>query len=142
MTDQLDQLTDAQLSEVFAREVAAWGIHSRNTAFWVDAEKRDGTAFDVRALVGELRFATSADAVLPFLERQRAWSKGTVGQAVTVYGERLSPSPKPEGVPDSEWMILAPIGHHWNEAKPLVSFARAACIALIRAKRAEKGGGK
>lgn len=132
-SDALDQMSDADVTMMFAREVAGLLM----PAYWegsdfpfvcrLDPEGNRMTAFP--------HFATDANAVLPWLEKHAAWSKGTVGSAVSVYGRKMSPVPKPEGVADSDWMVLHVIGHHWNEAVPRVSFARAACIALIRAAR-------
>lgn len=106
MSDALDSLTDAALSEVFAVEVIA-------------SDDPQGYRRD---------FATSADAVLPFLECSedypeilRPWHGLTEDavEAKRVWEVRF----------DSVWAI-AP------------TLPRAICIALIRAKRAEKGGAK
>lgn len=118
-----DALNDAQLSEVFAVEVAGWAIHSRNTACWVDAAERDGMMERVHAFVGELEFATSADAVLPFLEATKNWSGAAYPHAR-----------------DSQAKHSVCI--EFNHVGCSSTFARAACIALLRAKRAENGGAK
>ena len=82
-------------------------------------------------------YATSADAVLPLLEKYDAWSKGTTGGAVTVYKQTLSPAQKPsDDIPDNEWMILKPVGHYWNCDNPK-PFPYSACIALLRANGVE-----
>jgi hypothetical protein len=146
MTDPLDQLTDAELSERFAVEVAQtyWpvplergdkkqGIVARFKAESI--KKRPGAQERHRGVIkwvggsygGDLwpSFATSADAVLPFTDafpfcditreshlNGKPWS---VGFARTIEGD------------DAVIHALAP------------TLARAICIALIRAKRAEKG---
>lgn len=124
-TYELDSLTDVQLSEVFAREVAGWGIHRRNTALWVDADKVASTKYEVHAFHDELRFATSADAVLPFIE-----ASGVFPEIMRPWQNLLTEGVEPVRVWevrfDAVWAI-AP------------TFARAACIALIRAARAGKG---
>jgi hypothetical protein len=94
----LDQLTDRELSNVFAVELAGWSCDALN------------------------RFATSADAVLPFLERMCFFTAGR--------------EPHLDGKP---WYVAVAAT---EEEGPLNSglaptFARAACIALIKAKRAE-----
>ena len=84
--------------------------------------------------VPRVAYCSSADAVLTQLERWPAWSKGTSGNCVTVYVRRPSPA-FPED-PPTDW-ILHPVGHFsdWNAPVP---FPRAAVIAMIRGKRAQK----
>jgi hypothetical protein len=119
IADTLDQLTDAELSEVFAVEVAGF-IHKPG-ANWPWSFPDGGVC--VHDEQGD--FATSADAVLPFTDafpfcditreshlNGKPWS---VGVARTIEGD------------DAVIHALAP------------TWARAICIALIRAKRAEKG---
>ena len=104
MSDELDQLSDAALSERFAVEVA--GIWPENYS-------------------PELHgiFATSADAVLPMLRNY---------EYVDVSREHEDPP--------REWCVVLSVT---RESRPIYfgqapTFARAACIALLRAKRAEK----
>jgi hypothetical protein len=125
-TDTLDQLTDAELSEVFAVEYAGWTRDGSDLSpmRWKDAE--GGMPWDYENdRLGQPKFATSADAVLPFTDafpfcditreshlNGKPWS---VSVARTIEGD------------DAVIHALAP------------TLARAICIALIRAKRAEKG---
>lgn len=106
MTDDLDTKTDAQISEIFASEVASWSD--------IDIRRYRGTEHISR-------FATDANAVLLWLERYSH-----------VEARRL----------DGQWRvtIVTYYGHgivtkHYADSH---SFARAACIALIRAKRSER----
>jgi len=91
VSDELDKLSDAELSDVFA------------VTMGVTCDPDD--------------YATSADAVMPWLEK-REWSAngglGCMPVAVRVLDENYR--------------------EHRSSAP---TFARAACIALIRAKRAE-----
>jgi hypothetical protein len=151
IADTLDQLTDAELSEVFAVECAEFGpvkvfyewadrkARKHPMRFHVSSPNRelgdfsafvdeDGNKFycgSPHRLHRTPRFATSADAVLPFTDafpfcditreshlNGKPWS---VGVARTIEGD------------DAVIHALAP------------TWARAICIALIRAKRAEKG---
>lgn len=118
MTDNLDTLSDAALSETFAVEVAGFRDDPHMPQlFWLDAEGNavgkhddDGVSVDF--------FATSADAVLPWLPNScDAWRNG-IGWFFCLYTEQ---------------------GNIRGDAP---TFARAAAIAFIRAKRAEKGGSK
>lgn len=126
--------TDDELSAAVTEHVAGWKLH--RDGYWLapgetpKSPMRDETNF-------RPPYATSADAVLPLLEKCDAWSRGTVGGAVTVYKRVLSPVKKPsEDIPDSEWMILKPIGHYWNCQHPK-PFPYSACIALLRANGVE-----
>jgi len=126
MNTDLDPLTDAQLSEVFAVEVAGWrrGVYQSNSGWW--KPWRPGAEEFVDDLIP---FATSADAVLPWLPRgviatvscQAVISRGEFGWRVTV----------PFGPPPSSLVQGS------ADTMP-----RAACIALIKAKRAEKEASK
>lgn len=103
MSDALDTLSDAALSEVFAVEV---GLYSEYVSKEVAEEKH---------------FATSADAVLPFLETRDWLTMKHPGRDYTI-----------------QINCHATAGENCFGYAP--TFARAACIALILAKRAEKGG--
>ena len=116
--DNLAQLTDAALSEVFAVEVGPY------SSVW---EATNGSGNLHGAISGRAGFETvppfaaSADAVLPYFQGIRAnvWTSGICFEVDIVRVE-------PDG--EESWI---------TGAAP--TFARAACIALIRAKRAEKG---
>lgn len=129
MTPDLTTLSDAQLSEVFAVECAGckfapmfaeYGPDDKHV--WFDDEGNWIT--DPEGTLCAPWFATSADAVMPFLAVCRVTAERVLGE---------------EGFPDA-WKILvdtgAPngIGETAHE-----SFARAACIALILAGRSAKG---
>ena len=119
MSDELESLTDGQLSEVFAVEFAGFTrIETTQCGVvWKDAE---GAVAQLRHIH---RFATSADAVLPFLQKAPAPSLsfapalGTWCVSITVISGRYT----------REFL-----GYD-------TTLARAACIALIRAARAQKG---
>jgi len=101
MNDELDNLSDTALSEVFAVEVAGY-----------EKLANEWFAGDV-SLSGNPSFATSPAAVLPYLSKVR-WKAQ-------------------QFPPDGVWIDLdAPA--YGDAYAP--TFARAACIALIRAKRA------
>jgi len=100
-TDTLDSLTDSQLSEAFAVECAGWA--PKTIVFEGDDITLEPPSY-----------ATSGDAVLPFLVDapfMSCWS--TAGG----------------------WVITINDGAQFASAK---TFSRAACIALLRAKRAAK----
>lgn len=123
--DDLDQKTDDEISAILALEVAQWtywpadSLDFRSHEHWRDSEN------EVHV---EPAFATDASAVLPWLEKwqkeedpsrhrlvKMAYGHGYlgVGHFCTMHGE------------DHLHVGYAP------------SFARAACVALIRAKRAQ-----
>jgi len=122
MSDQLNTLTDAELSRAFAVEVAGWGIHAyalpRNPARSVAAMIAD----HVLCLVGDEEFATSMDAVLPYLEKQRFLLSRQFAPAAYVVRVETRRVAYAEGCDKS--------------------FPRAACIALVLAVRAEKEAAK
>lgn len=139
MSDELDKLSDAELSECFAVEVAE---------VWKRETPRDG---GVRAysVVGtgawrEIHegpgcwrpddlsdFATSADAVLPWLEKTGGTGKYEAWCPTPIITfNRLGVRPEHCG-----WNI--DLGEH-NKINRAPTFARSACIALIRAKRGSK----
>lgn len=127
MPDELDQLSDAALSERVAVECLGWV--ERDSSFeecqW---EMPDGERCALPP------FATSADAVLPILAEHcektgDAWRALGKREVVFILSPAYSRVHLAPGIL-SEWGVKAP------------TFARAACIALLRAKRAEKGGAK
>lgn len=99
MTDQLDQLTDAALSERVAVDVARW----QNVRF---------------------PYATSAEAVTPLLEawvvRDSAYRICDVSCSVT------------NG--SVEWIVQLRGGGDGSCRGEAPTFARAACLALLRAR--------
>lgn len=114
-TDNLDALTDAQLSEVFAVEVA--GFKKDADGWFVPPLPRR-----IALLLHELPpFATSADAVLPHANKRKWWVQHTDNptEPIRVRFDH-DQGPCAEGKPEQ--------------------LARLFSIALIRAKRAEKGG--
>ena len=118
----LDQLTDRELSEVFAVEVAGWEIAHFNhptygrIGYKVQEELQDDVGWEFPG------FATSADAVLPFLERMCFFTAGR--------------EPHLDGKP---WYVAVAATEEEGQLNSGLAptFARAACIALIKAKRAE-----
>lgn len=127
MSDQLDQLTNAELNEVFAVEVAGFS-DLRISGVWEfsdDPANRTcmcGNGPDGKAPIPLV--ADSADAVLPWLEKHAAYKVEYIGlgeawkSRIDVFYALSSRTPEGFG--------LAP------------TFARAATIALIRAHRARK----
>lgn len=104
MNDELESLSDVQLSIQFAVEVAGMTGIQPNRGFPLDCNGR---------MLPE--YATSADAVMPYLEKQHVDALCLRGSwSVSVGPSRC---------------VVA--GHS-------PTFARAACLALIRAHRATK----
>ena len=118
-TDNLDALTDAQLSEVFAVEVAGWlratpqqaAIYGRlaGKVNWIDSAGKPHT-YPI--------FATSADAVIPLLPG----------------GSEANKIDGPYDV-ETRWQIV--IKRSAYASAP--TFARAACLVIIKFNRAKKG---
>lgn len=117
MTDELEKLSDAALSEAFAVEVAGY-VKSTFTNKLTGEHKcyrNDGV------IMPWPKFATSADAITPFLEKQ---------QEVSCVCE------------NGRWFVG--IDDHDTSLRKFVcatapTFARAAALALLRAARAAKG---
>lgn len=127
MTDPLDSMPDDVLGETFAVELLKWKrIDSTQCGvIWKD---REGAVVSVRHVH---RFAKSADAILPFLEKVAF--RFEAGKALGCqYGVVICGTGN-----FTEWRVGG-----WHRAiQP--TFARAAAIALIRharAERAQKGG--
>ena len=121
-TDNLDQLDDAKLSGLFAEKVARLKsicikaiVNPRIEHYTYSAPTKDNPYLRLQIP----SFATSADAVLPWLDKHGEWYHAydpfSVGDGVHWINLRLND------------------GKFLNDAAP--TFARAACIALIRAKR-------
>lgn len=132
MTDDLDSKTDVELDKLFALEIAAWqtakcsaqcpiergGMRLPNyffdgemDAWWHPTNERSTGVYAVPP-----KFATSADVVLPWLARHHYEAFNNAGGGVQI---RLH----------LDYRTLA-----WSSA-PFIPFARAAVIALLRAKR-------
>jgi len=134
MSDELDSLTDAQITNTFRQEVAGM--------YFGASYKRSDPEFTWRMLDTENHvtfppdFTTDADAIFEYLEGhscveiQRVHQRrenGLVDDALPLHWRfqiflRISKDHIPE----------------YAEATA-PEFARASCIALIRAKRSEKG---
>lgn len=121
MNAALDQLSDAELSKLFAEVVRNEFVATNGCCYPTEGH------YAVAPLCGGWAlppFANSADAVLPFMRNY---------EYVDVSREHEDPP--------REWcVVLSPT----RTSRPIYigqapTFARAACIALIRAKRAEKG---
>lgn len=111
----LNELTDAELSECFAVEVAGMFVHREGEIAYTSWDKNpDFEKRNQRCSPLVPPFSTSADAVLPWLGKQ-PWSAD---------GE-------PESVKIS---IFDDFGNALSEGTA-TTFARAACIALIEQKR-------
>ena len=119
MTDELDTLTDDKLSKVFAVEVAGWTYHKPKPQ---DLKNPKPTPYVWKCAKGEWQcnptFATDANAVMPYLEGKR-WgvvkdkgkTDGIIFSFYNAYGDACG----------------------LNTVAP--TFPRAACLALLRAKR-------
>lgn len=120
MSDELDTKTDAQISEIFAVEIAGYIKYTDGTFDdkEVDWEKERPRVVKMK----ELKFATSADAVMSWLEKHAASNSCRI---IRGFSSRYN---------SEAWCVY--IACHQAVSS---SLARAACIALIRAKRAEKG---
>lgn len=127
---QVSELSDAELSGMFAVKVAGWTRKGKvaGDVFTYDKwHDEHGDCFDFDGGLIVPTFATSSDAVLPWLEKKEIYeviynnnpytgSKGVSIQVSDAFTEDLK---EPRG--RSQW-VNAP------------TFARAACIALLAAK--------
>lgn len=104
--DNLDTLSDAELNECFAVEVAGFDEPLVKTVF------KNPELVHLRA---DMNFSADANTVLPFLAKHVLWTSGF------------------SACRGGFWIEI----DHKHEAEA-PAFARAACIALIRAKRASK----
>lgn len=138
MNDNLDTLSDAELNAVFAVELAGfrwfkWGDHPDAMRFLCAPRSDQGsfrpTDFHTANHAGSMQevpsFATDANAVLPFAQSKypnveiTCYHAGEFKVRFRKFGSLAS------------WYTVA--------VASASTFARAACIALIRAERAEKG---
>lgn len=55
MTDTPDTLTGPALAGTVAIEVMGWAVHHRNTAYYVQADKRDKLCEKVEAMIDQFR---------------------------------------------------------------------------------------
>ena len=131
--DNLDQLSDAQLSETFAAEVvgARTIMHPEGALVHVHESIPLG-------MCNAGDFATSADAVLPWMEKV-TFRVEYNPNCPSKYLIRMSG----KGRGRIDGLSYYGIGGNAPTKDSLTfgsTFARAACIALIRAKRAGEGG--
>ena len=127
MSTNYDAMTDAELSEAFAVKVAGWV--QMDCSLWDVGESRDSSCSkrsDGKWISNSTEhFATSADAVLPWLEKHpdvEIYRDDGRGWCIAIMGiNRLSDRTE-SGIVAESW-------------EP--TFPRAACIALLRAKDAE-----
>lgn len=124
MSDELESKTDAELNELFAVEVAGWRWHTfpngalPSVKHWKDADDKY-TSIHTAGNV-----CTDANAVLPWLE------KHPNAVLVLVDGAWHCDLNCEEGAGETFNIVTVAS----SEAK---TFARAAVLALIRAKRAK-----
>lgn len=150
MSDNLENLTDAELSERVAVECAGC-VKTEHPDDWTDANVRQvwfdasksrtliSIPYSVRSAPGKFAhswtlaaFATSADAVLPLLEKVCYKIDNNCG-VVTVIAHL--------GYKIIDGKMIAQDYTGWGyQTRDACAFARAACIALLRAERAKKGG--
>jgi hypothetical protein len=112
MKTELENLTDAQLSEAFAVEVAGW---SKRNDGWFVPPSPTGLPW----IAAEVKsFASSADYVMPFMNQHTAELDHS---RIAGWHVRIYQGSTPRG------------RNGYDATQP--TFARAACIALIKAKR-------
>ena len=139
-TDNLYQLDDADLSGLFAEKVARLKsicikaiVNPRIEHYTYSAPTKDNPY--LRLPIPS--FATSADAVLPWLEKLAEDTGTKMGGEPEVF-RFFSPAYK-----EDTWLCQRVWLHHdgsiVEDDVHAPTFARAACIALIRAKRATGG---
>ena len=116
--DKLEQLTDAELSEVFAVEVGGWTKEPRGRP-WNEVM----CLIDEKGKINNPQYATDANAVLPWLEKH-ANENGSVEMRFRFGFWRASLYEMENFLPEC--------------SMEETTFPRAACIALIHAKRAEQ----
>ena len=111
MSDNLESLSDAQLSEIVAVEVAGWTKGDVRYGFmpWIEPGKN---AYQSGGRMSCPSYATDVNAVLPLMDQCSCWDAG--------FSQ------------DTGYYVSTPF--HSAEAKTI---ARAACLALVRAKRSQ-----
>lgn len=123
MTDELDNLPDVELSAVFAVEVAGW----KDSPIYPESHWITPVGKHVdKKLRLDFPFANSMDALMPWLDKMFFWEC------------RFGPFGRKEPKFFSVSVSLVPGSMFYYSHAPTP--ARAACIAILRAKRAEKGG--
>jgi len=127
MSDELDRLNNSELSEAVAREVLGCEVDGEGAMRMPDTSM-GGQGFEHWRIIPP--FAWSADAVLPLLE-VRGW-RGTSNRCGSTCAATVTTQD-----PETGEQFTAQASDESTQAP----FARAACIALIRAARA-KGGAK
>jgi hypothetical protein len=128
MTDSLDNLTDHQLAEIAAVEIAGWEWWSSATETWLasphivyspEAGFTKGKREGVQVIQTYwLPWVTCADSVVPLLDRF------TLVDAIRLAGRG--------------WHVAISPGTVCHADGQAPTFARAACLALIRSVRARK----
>lgn len=129
---QLEEMGNAELSEVFAVEIAGWtrgeapmGMSLLPTSCWINPFPFHGEPY----------FANSVDNCYPYLERHSQETYDKRGGEPDVF-RLYSPSHA-----DDMWTVQRIYMHHDSDVEETAvadkSLARAICIALIKAKRGE-----
>lgn len=111
MTDYLDSLTDQGLNDLIAVEVLKWGQHPVSKDCWLD---EDGYRMPKKLSI----WSSSADAAIPLLEKYTPWIADKILR--NPYRVQVWKG----GIIDRGCYASATAD----------SFARAACIAMIRAE--------
>lgn len=130
MTDALDSLPDSALNELFAVEVAELEPIGSRAGYWHSLNRHKIPGARVPEVNIHL-FCIRADAVLPWLQK---WN-GEAGDVAIYSGDGYWQVSLFEGRMDSAKNQSGQAGGSFARA---ISVPRAACVALIRAKRARK----
>jgi hypothetical protein len=124
MKDELDGLSDSDLTMAFAGEIAGW-TKLRKTVLGAGAPERDPSPYGYppgrNYECAVTPFATSADAVLPYLEKHPRWFCDNKAENYAVCVVSM------DGARD----------HYGRDS----AFARASCICLLRASRSHPQAG-
>ena len=142
--DSLESLSDLELNEVFAVEVCGW---TAGEGKWIDDNGGDGYCSSGYSLEWEghwiddgkrkfprtaLAFSSSADAVLPYLEKA---SHERVAFTDSIWYDKMG----------DYWTVELRVPARQAPARDKIeigashaSFARAACLALVKAHKAAK----
>jgi hypothetical protein len=120
MSTNYDAMTDAELSEAFAVKVAGWS-HDEETGIWYFGGDPENNP----------RFATSADAVLPLLEKAK--QDGFIAGAEMLHNHNHGWTCYLHSFHETSWQE----GSLRSDVQCTdLTLPRAACIALLRAKEA------